>query len=164
MKYYRLIRKILNLLAKCVERYPNRSLCAAARRCCVQSRDSIPVRSTHSDYGGEIQRKWKQEGESKLNKSGRAKRRHFCSVLIRLPASTYAEFPRTDRRLLCPSIPVPPVPARRLILPAPLLSRRQHAATISRCRDNLPRQQKSCRGTCRGNLPRRQVVKSLYIV
>ena len=48
----------------------------------------FPVRSTHSDYGGEIQPKWKQEGESKLNKSGRAKRRHFCSVLIRLPAST----------------------------------------------------------------------------
>ena len=60
----------------------------------------FPYKNLRSDYGEEIQRKWKQEGESKLNKSGRAKRRHFCSVLIRLPASTYAEFPRTDRRLL----------------------------------------------------------------
>ena len=76
-----------------VRRYPTYRFCAAARRCCVHSSDSIPVRPTHSDYGGEIQPKWKQEGESKLNKSGRAKRRHFCSVLIRLPASTYAEFP-----------------------------------------------------------------------
>ena len=42
---------------------------------------------------GKIQPKWKQEGESKLNKSGVASLDHFCSVLIRLPASTLAEFP-----------------------------------------------------------------------
>ena len=48
---------------------------------------------TAAGKSGEIQRKWKQEGESKLNKSGVASLDHFCSVLIRLPASTYAEFP-----------------------------------------------------------------------